>query len=155
VIQKCNDIKIGDRLTDNMVGDDGYRYHDVFHLSYAAVLGWSPVVRALLKCKRKSDKVMDEVQDGARAQIIEEGVSTWVFNYAVEHAFFGGVTAIEYDLLKRIRMLVKGFEVERCALWEWENAILSGFRAFGELRRNNGGLIRANLASRTLVYERP
>src|SRR5215469_7394159 len=43
VIQKCNGIKIGDRLTDNMVEDDGYRYHDVFHLSYAAVLGWSPV----------------------------------------------------------------------------------------------------------------
>jgi NTP pyrophosphatase (non-canonical NTP hydrolase) len=154
VIQKCNGIKIGDRLTDNMVEDDGYRYHDVFHLSYAAVLGWSPVVRALLKCKRKSDRIMDEVQDGARAQIIEEGVSTWVFNYAVEHAFFEGVTAIEYDLLKRIRTLVKGFEVERCALWEWENAILSGFQAFRELRKNNGGLVRANLASRTLVYER-
>jgi NTP pyrophosphatase (non-canonical NTP hydrolase) len=153
VIQKCNGIKIGDRLTDNMVEDDGYRYHDVFHLSYAAILGWSPVTRALFKSKRKSNRVMDEVEDGARAQIIEEGVSTWVFNYGVQHAFFEGVKVIEYDLLKRVRMLVKGFEVERAGLWEWENAILSGFRAFRDLRQNNGGLIRANLVNRTLTYE--
>lgn len=49
-----NDVVIGDALTDNSHEDDGYRYHDVFHLAYAAVLGWSPVCRALLKCKRKS-----------------------------------------------------------------------------------------------------
>lgn len=153
VIQKCNGIKIGDRLTDNMIADDGYRYHDVFHLSYAAILGWSPVVRALFKSKRKSNRVVDEVEDGARAQIIEEGVSTWVFNYATQHAFFEGVKGIEYDLLKRVRALIKGFEVEQCSLWEWEKAILSGFAAFRELRRNNGGLIRANLRSRTLVYD--
>lgn len=153
VIQKCNGIKIGDRLTDNMVEDDGYRYHDIFHLSYAAILGWSPVVRALFKSKRKSNKIVDEVEDGARAVIIEEGVSTWVFNYAIQHDFFEGVKVIEYDLLKRIRALVKGFEVERCSLWEWEKAILSGFEAFRELRRNNGGLIRANLRNRTLIYE--
>ena len=51
-----NDVVIGDALTDNSHEDDGYRYHDVFHLAYAAVLGWSPVCRALLKCKRKSTR---------------------------------------------------------------------------------------------------
>src|SRR5690606_30615403 len=34
---------IGDPLTDNAYVDDGYRYHDAFHLAYVAVLGWSPV----------------------------------------------------------------------------------------------------------------
>ena len=34
--------------------DDGYRFHDVVHLAYAAILGWSPVTRALLDCKRRS-----------------------------------------------------------------------------------------------------
>lgn len=59
-----------------------YRFHDVFHLAYAAVLGWSPVLRALLKCKRKSHPWLDENQDGARAILIEEGISTFVFNHA-------------------------------------------------------------------------
>ena len=47
----------------------------MFHFAHAVYLGWSPVLRALLKSKRKSDPRFDENQDGARAQIIEEGVS--------------------------------------------------------------------------------
>ena len=46
--------KIGDELTDNAYKDDGYRFHDVFHSAYVAILGWSPVIRKLLKRKRKS-----------------------------------------------------------------------------------------------------
>ena len=42
------------------------RFHDIFHLSYAAILGWSPTVRALLRCKRKSDPRVDEVEDGGK-----------------------------------------------------------------------------------------
>lgn len=45
---------IGSALTDNAYQDDGYRFHDVFHLAYAAILGWSPVLRSLLRLKRQS-----------------------------------------------------------------------------------------------------
>lgn len=153
VIQKCNGIRIGDRLTDNMTEDDGYRFHDIFHLAFAAVLGWSPVTRALFRCKRKSNPVIDEVEDGARAIVIEEGVSTWVFNQASRHNFFEGLSALDYDLLKRIRILVKGFEVERCALWEWERAILRGYEVFRKVRRNGGGLVHADLLQRKISVE--
>jgi NTP pyrophosphatase (non-canonical NTP hydrolase) len=51
--------QIGDDLTDNSYSQDGYRFHDVFHLSYAAVLGWSPVSRMMLRCKRKSNARVD------------------------------------------------------------------------------------------------
>ncbi|MCI0722475.1 MAG: pyrophosphatase, partial [Acidobacteria bacterium] len=153
VIQKCNGIKIGDRLTDNMTHDDGYRFHDIFHLGFAAVLGWSPVTRALFKCKRKSNRAVDEVEDGARAIVIEEGVSTWVFNHASHHNFFEGLTALDYDLLKRIRILVKGFEVERCALWEWERAILGAYEVFRKVRSNRGGVVRADLRQREINVE--
>ena len=54
VFQKSNGINIGDRLTDNAVEPDDYRFHDAFHYAYCAVLGWSPVVRAILRLKRKS-----------------------------------------------------------------------------------------------------
>ena len=42
VFQRCNGINMGDRLTDNIMRPDDYRFHDVFHYAYAAVLGWSP-----------------------------------------------------------------------------------------------------------------
>lgn len=46
----------GAGLTDNAYFEDGYRYHDAFHLAYAAVLGWSPITRDLLACKRRSEQ---------------------------------------------------------------------------------------------------
>src|SRR5215469_624575 len=66
VLQKCNDIIIGDRLTDNKTEKDDYRFHDVFHIAFAVFLGWSPVLRALFHHKRKSIPELDENQDGAR-----------------------------------------------------------------------------------------
>jgi len=65
----------GDALTDNAHSSDGYRFHDIFHLGFAAGLGWSPVTRKLLDCKRKSNPKTDEVEDGGRATAIEEGIS--------------------------------------------------------------------------------
>ncbi|MFX5960858.1 pyrophosphatase, partial [Acinetobacter baumannii] len=59
VVQRCNGIFIGDRLTDNIMKPDDYRFHDAFHYAYAAVLGWSPVTRALFRLKRKSEARVD------------------------------------------------------------------------------------------------
>ena len=63
---------LGDDLTDNAYDEDGYRFHDVMHLANAACLRWSPVLRRMLKRKRKSSPTTDEVEDGARAAIVEE-----------------------------------------------------------------------------------
>jgi hypothetical protein len=69
VRMQWNGVNIGDRLTDNKTEPDDYRFHDVFHMACAAILGWSPVTRALLKVKRKRNPGVDENQDGARAQL--------------------------------------------------------------------------------------
>src|SRR5690606_26590677 len=75
---------LGDPLTDNAYENDGYRFHDVFHLAYAAVLGWSPICRSkrFFNCKRKSDRKVDEVEDGGRSAVIEEAISAIVFENA-------------------------------------------------------------------------
>jgi len=88
VLQTCEGLHVGDRLTDNIEDPDEYRFHDVFHYAYVAVLGWSPVVRALLRLKRKSNKTVDETQDGARAILIEEGIAALFFAEAKSQAFF-------------------------------------------------------------------
>ena len=77
-----NGRQVGDTLTDNARVGDGYRFHDVCHLAYAAVLGWSPVTRKHFQCKRRSDPCIDEVEDGGRAIATEEGISAMVFEYA-------------------------------------------------------------------------
>ena len=81
-----------------------------------AILHWSPTFRALLKCKRKSDPHVDETQDGARAIVVEEGLSVFVFSHAKTLAFFEGQTSLSFDLLKTVRQFVDGYEVAACPL---------------------------------------
>ncbi|MCA1337932.1 nucleoside triphosphate pyrophosphohydrolase family protein [Pseudooceanicola marinus] len=151
----CDGKPVGDPLTDNRDDDDDYRFHDVFHLSYAAHLGWSPTLRRLLRVKRKSDPRMDEVQDGARAVLIEEGIATWIFNHAQHLALFEGITALDYGLLKSVRRFVSGYEAETCPLWLWEKAILQGYEIFRAVRVHRGGRVTIDLDARSIRYDKP
>lgn len=154
-IMRCNSLNFGDHLTDNIKDPDFYRFHDVFHFAYAVHVGWSPVMRALLRCKRKSDPKMDETEDGARAGIIEEGVSAIVFSRAKEVGFYEGLDEVDYDLLKTIQEFVAGYEVAAVPLWQWERAIIDGFKVFRHLRANGGGEVTLDLVNRELLYRAP
>ncbi len=153
VFLRCKGINIGDRLTDNKLEKDDYRFHDVFHLAYAAILGWSPVMRSLFRVKRKSKPEIDEAEDGARAKLIEEGVSTWIFNYAEKLNFFETVKSVDYGLLKAVRTLVTGYEAERRPLWMWEEAILKGYEMFRAMRKHRRGVVIADLDERSISFE--
>ena len=148
-----NGVFLGDPLTDNIADEDGYRFHDVFHLAHAAVLHWSPVFRALIKHKRKSDPAVDEAQDSGRPIVIEEGLTAWIFSQAKAMGFFDGRDSVSFDLLKEIQTFVAGYEVERCPLKLWEHAILQGYRAFLLLRKHNGGVLIGDRSSRTLRFK--
>lgn len=155
VFQRCNGINMGDRLTDNIMSPDDYRFHDVFHFAYAAVLGWSPVLRSLFRLKRKSRPEVDEGQGGARATLIEEGVTTWIFGCAKQLALFDGIAPgdLPLDLLKGVRGFVAGYEPQDSPLWLWEEAILQGYAAFRRLKESRRGLLRLDLGARRLSVE--
>jgi NTP pyrophosphatase (non-canonical NTP hydrolase) len=152
VLLRCNDINFGDRLTDNIEDPDGYRFHDIFHFSYAVHLGWSPVVRALMRTKRKSHPKIDEAQDGARAAILEEAVSAIVFSRAKHLRFFEGLQHVDLDLLKTVQEFVEGYQVDAVPLWQWETAILEGYRVFRALCAGPGGRVTLDLRGRRLIY---
>lgn len=154
VVMRYNGVNLGSPLTDNRHEEDDYRYHDVFHLAFAGILGWSPTLRALLRLKRKSDPKIDENEDGARANIIEEGISTWIFNHGLRHNAFAHVESLDYGLLKAVHELVRGYEVERRPLWQWERAILEGFRVFRQLTEHRNGLVTIDLEQRSINFER-
>lgn len=143
---------LGADLTDNAYDPDGYRFHDVFHLSLVAVLGWSPVVRALMKRKRKSRPKVDEVEDGGRAQVIEEGVSALVFDYARAHGFLEGIRDLDYDLLKTVASMTRHLEVSQCSLGDWQRAILSAYAVWREVVKHNGGRVLVDLDQRAIRF---
>lgn len=146
-------VFIGDPLTDNIADPDGYRFHDVFHFAYVAILHWSPVIRALIKHKRKSVKEYDEAQDSGRAIVVEEGLTAWIFARAKELNFFEGQDRVSLGILKTIGEFVDGYEVEACPPKLWERAILEGYAAFRQIRDANGGWIVGDRESRTIRYE--
>jgi hypothetical protein len=125
VFQTCNGINIGDRLTDNALTPDDYRFHDVFHYGYAAVLTWSP------------------------------GISTWMFGQAKRLSDFEGIKPgeLSFDILKQIRQFVAGYEPNRSPLWLWEEAILQGFEAFRFLKAHRRGRLQIDVHKRKLTIE--
>ncbi|WP_077106353.1 nucleoside triphosphate pyrophosphohydrolase family protein [Agrobacterium sp. DSM 25558] len=155
VLQSCRGLFIGDRLTDNIMEPDDYRFHDVFHYAYLAVLGWSPVTRALLKRKRKSQTRVDEGEDGARATLIEEGIATYVFGIAKDFDFFADQKPGDLNLtmLKNVRQFARGYEVYQTPLWLWEEAILQGNHAFRYLREKRRGRVKLDVEKRSLSIE--
>ena len=150
-----NGVPCGSELTDNAYDPDGYRFHDVFHFAYAAVLGWSPVTRALLRRKRKGCALLDEVEDGGRAAVIEEGVSALAFDYARRHHMLDGVSVLDFQILRTIKDMTSHLEVKQCTTGEWEQAILQGFKVWRAVLAASGGRIAIDLDRRHIDYLGP
>lgn len=150
-----NGEPLGDPLVDMNYDDDGYRYHDAFHLTYAAVLGWSPLARVLFDVKRNSNKQVREVEDGARAVFIEEGVAAVIFGDAREHNFYEGVEQLESELLRSVVSNVSHLEVRTRTISEWQYAILRSFEVWRRLLAHRGGTLHLNLIERRIDFEAP
>lgn len=152
---KWNDVFIGSALNDNHKDDDNYKYHDVFHLAFTAILHWSPTFRALIKHKRKSNPTVDETEDSGRPIVIEEGLSAWLFSMSKEDSVdFTKESDISYDLLKTIQVFVRGYEVEECPLQLWVSAITQGYTVFNQVVENQGGIIIGDRKARTLKFKK-
>jgi len=148
-----NGMQVGDVIDNNSKENDSYRFHDVFHYTFATMLGWSPCTRAMLKRKRKSDPATDEIEDGARATITEEAISLIIFNKAKQKKYFKEERMISSTLLNQIKEMTSSFEVKVRTKKEWENAILKGYALFRELADHQGGKIHFDMINRTAKYE--
>lgn len=148
-----NGEKFGDPIRDNHYEDDYYRYHDIFHLSYVTVLGWSPTTRGLMHRKRRSNETINEIEDGGRAIVIDEAISALVFEHARIHNFYDGITTLDEKLLQTIRLLTGHLEVKTATPKQWEKAILTGFEVWRKMREAKEGRIICNLHEKTMMFE--
>lgn len=156
--------QLGNDLTDNSYDPDGYRFHDVLHLSHVAHLGWSPVIRALMKRKRKNSE-KDEVEDGARAQIVEEALLkvvhsegkeiadiAWPDTLSGSYQLFSDEIDIPLSFFKLIRRYVRGLEVDKNSFEEWKAAIRAGHHVYHELVKEGQGTVLVDLERRELTF---
>jgi len=146
------DEQLGNDLTDMNYFEDDYRFHDVFHLAYAALLGWSPVSRFFFETKRESNPTVREVEDGGRAVVIEEAIAASVFEYARKEKFFEGVDQVDSELLYNIKGMVSHLEVRVRTLKDWEETILRSYEIWRDLRQHRGGTVKLDLLERTIEF---
>lgn len=145
-----NSKQVGDIISDNSHVNDFYRYHDIFHFSFAALLGWSPCTRAMLKRKRKSSELLDEIEDGARAAITEEAISMIIFNEAKRKNYFENTNKVSRTTLRIIKEMTANLEVRLRSVKEWESAILKAYAIFRFLIQNNGGTVKFDSFRKTI-----
>lgn len=152
---KCviNGQPFGDPLTDNAHAEDGYRFHDVIHFTFAILLRWSPIVRKLMKRKRKSVPQIDEVEDGARAAVTEEAISALIFGYARDYSFFDDAESVDYTILRTVKQMAAPFEVRNRGLRDWEEAIIQGYRIWRLVNENRGGVFIGDADTHKVGYE--
>lgn len=115
--------------------------------------------------KRKYDLAIDEVEDGARAQIVEEAVVKFIHSEGVRIARERGAAPgeplirdkdeISFAFLGLLRGMVEGLEAARNRDWKWEEAILAGHRLFAQLSSAQAGEIRLDLDLRVIEFTPP
>jgi hypothetical protein len=144
----------GDPLTDNAAVEDGYRFHDMFHLAFVAHLCWSPVLRgkAFFDCKRKSKEDIDEIQDGGRAAVIDEAIAALIFNEARKNSNYENVHSVSIQLLQLISQLTSHLEVSCRTMGEWNHAILNAFEVWRQVKAQPNGRLIGDLDAQSLVY---
>ncbi len=155
---KCNlrfeSEELGDPIDDNSRHEDNYRFHDIFHIAHAAVLGWSPVLRSLLRRKRGYSKDVDRIEDGARAIAVEEAVTAMVFELAKPWNYFAGITNVDDSILAVVQAVTARLEGGSLPGAEWERAILAGYSVWRDLRDNGGGRAIVDLDKASVRYGR-
>lgn len=125
---------LGATLTDNSYEQDGERFHDAIHIAFATYVGWSPVLRSLLRVKRRSLQDVDEIEDGARALALEESVIAFL-NVGIHfpHTNLGRsyIEQVATALERSVRPLTR--ERLHIAKERWQTALIAGSLLFNRL----------------------
>lgn len=137
--------QIGDVVDDNEYKEDYYRFHDIIHIGMMACLRWSPVFRKLLSKKRKHDKTIDRVEDGAKARDIEEALSVLIFRYFEENDFLNGATSVDTNFLCGLRTIVGDREIAEITEQQWEGVMMQSARAIRQMIQAKEGILIADL----------
>ena len=140
---------VGAPLTDNNYVDDGYRFHDVFHLALAVYVGWSPTLRHLMRLTtHKGGKGRKE--DGT----LDEGIVALIFSRVQSLNFLQSGERVEPWIIHRLQEMTKRMDVPHGAAANWEWAITEGTRVWLQIRKNRGGSIETDFDRRTMTVAR-
>lgn len=128
---------------------DNFRWHDLFHLSFFAICGWSAVCKTMLG-------LSDEVQPksgvlGMRGAIIEEAI---IARFYTETS--SGIAAPEAAKIASLAAtkICNGTKLSAISASAWEEALLTGHSLVSEAVAFGGGLLSIDLGSKRINFTR-
>ena len=101
-----------------------------------------------------SDPRVDEVEDGGRAIVIEEGIAAMVFSYAERRSYLQGAEGVNFELLRTIKDMTPPLAVSCRTKGDWERAVLEGFEVWRVVREKGRGQLHVDLEKSTIVFAR-
>jgi NTP pyrophosphatase (non-canonical NTP hydrolase) len=152
VVITVNGDPAGDPIDSSSPVEDYYKYHDVIHFAFAATLGWSPVLRDLLRPKRKRKGVdgLNIPDDGERARIVEEAISAILFAQAPKLNWYATVDDVPLRTLELIKRVTADYEVKARTVPEWQTAICAAFSTFRAVENCKVAKLTVDLKRRTV-----
>ncbi len=124
--------QIGLELQDQVHDSDDFRYHDVFHAVFAAVLGWSPVLRLLMGFRREGNFETLLIDDGNRAIIVEEAIVELVI---CTYRRYGKLDQSQLaNLASNAMLLTAQLEVSSVSEQRWYDALSTGVSLWLEVK---------------------
>ena len=135
------------RTASDFSPSDGYRWYQVFCLAFAAVLGWSPILRDALGVKRRSNRTVEKGQDGVRAQMIEEYVIALAM---AEDGWIGGTAPMSDALLSEIQDAVAHLEAGQFSQHDWHHALDAARRTWRMLALYGDGVVEFDRLNKEL-----
>lgn len=144
---------LGNTLRDTTYQKDGWgRYHDGGHICLS-LLGWCLHLRTFLKIKRKSNPIIDEVEDGAQANIADEGVVFALINKVRrDNLEILNIEDVPNELVEYAKLQFFGKELQNTTDYEWKQVFYAMYQVMNTLRKNEGGYVYINLLERMIAY---
>lgn len=129
-ITYINETQMGDPLTDNNYKEDGYRFHDIFHIVFATHAGWSPVLFGLMRKKwNLGPKIYTRWE-----RTIEECIVAMTFIHATKNNL-----EIAPNILEYIENMLSRSKTANIVVWE--DAIKKALGLWYLLYASKGGSI--------------
>lgn len=167
-------VQLGDDLNDNIKGDDGFRYHDAFHLSYLAHTGHSTVIAALLderKAIQKSNLVIRNpdciivTDKGERFEFngqhrfhdkrkkFEEYAALLVMGERQSQLFFDKNGVAKKELYDNLAMFERTLNIRVTSRKKWEAIVREAHENVDHLILNKGGILVCDQTIKKVTYK--
>jgi hypothetical protein len=143
-------LNIASKAEEWSHGDEGYQWHDIFHLANFGVLGWSPVMETLLMHEDKQQR-KPSYEVGLRAQTMEEALVAVTLQLAWNDVrLYDGKFILQ--LQKWANVLTRHYPVGKQSLDTWQHWCSEAFRLWREARANGGGFIDIDIENRKVMF---